>query len=209
MPMREVTIEKGKDWQLAVAKEFGDIVGEHPDFIPTVYQIVTKDMLAPDEHVIERNGVKVTRVFHSGQHSDLYRVDFGEHSFALKLADREVGGTDAFAEAESTRAAEELFATDKQLKNLKLKVIPFQLGYSDQHYSFFVSKWKEDRWVNLQEYMMDRMTSRDPKDKKLINRAFKVAEILEKKKFVDAGMQNCLYDPESDEIIVFDVQKKK
>lgn len=114
----------------------------------------------------------------------------------------------------------EIMATQKAkdaLQNLsnelpKVKIVDYQFGYQDENQTFYVSKLLKG--VRLDEYLENLVENNSPDSEnydprinheylRLLNRGLAIGEKL--KGFFDVEDSNMIYNPETDEIFVFDI----
>lgn len=220
-----IEITRGQDWELGVTKEFKQIVAENPDFIPILYQTIEKMVLLAVGEIIENKGVKVEKI-QEKKRSTVYRVDFENHCFAVKIARNDYLAdleptpiARGFDEFDSSYSAQKIIENNEELKKLGVRIIPFQAGFTEKFsyrkHTFFVSEWKKDNWVSLKDKMWPKnFGNLDKKDKRVLKalemRIHKISSVLETKcGFIDMNEVNAFYDNKTDEIILYDLFQKK
>lgn len=191
-------VAEGKDWSLAVVKEFKDFVGKNPDLVPTVislFESLPKTSNSGEKAV--KGDISLTFIA-LRERSTIYKLEVGEKNFFLKCDNGLDSGT---AEVRSSAKAARIVVGIPGVR-----VTNFQLGYHDKKYDFFIAEWSDLQ--PIKNYLLDQSKVPDPDNgfrlQKLETRIGRLERILWKNNFVDAFRQNMFYDPATDEIVLFD-----
>jgi len=121
---------------LIYTDEFKDFIKENPGVIKSVHLALKgKDI---NLNFKEINGVKITKIELST--IPVYKIEKNNQAFFVKInhLPNQALGEKGFDEFKSTEQAKEL------IKDLPwVDVAEYQLGYKDDKYAYYVSKWNE------------------------------------------------------------------
>lgn len=203
---------------------------------------------SPDRHeqpaAYEANGVRVEIYLpnrftdvEEESHSSLYKITYKDKVYFLKK--QGVGlnehiyakdGHNAFNEV--INSAELASDIESQLAGLgPVRVVPYQVGYTDKNNSYFVAEYID--YPNLFDYEQSlqnsiyrlrndinygrstdvegderRLEELESKAENLHQRWWKIHEMLNKK-YIDTKSHNMLYNPATEEIVIIDVNPQK
>lgn len=200
---KKIEIASGARWELGVAEEFKKLAGEKPDLVPTIMNLLE---LVGREGVVRADGIELSRLvyYKQGGNSSAYKLEIDGQVFLLKQTFSPIGQS-GFKEFDSSVKAEALL---KLSKLDKVRVVDYQLGFQGEdhtgkRYTYFVSRFEDLERI-------DTYTSwrSDYPDKELLLR--RIAEIKNVLKHFDEVIEaNMLFDPDSGEIVIYDLHEKE
>lgn len=204
-----------KDKGLAYVDDFKDFIRDNPGFIQSTHEILKNYDFSKDQ--VENNGVVVTRLDSSNlpvkPTFPSFKVQKGNQAFFVKLDDvkRSNLGGEGLNEFMDTQKAKEL------LRDLPwVEVANSQLGYKDDKYAYFVSKWNDlfslssldDYMEKLELEIFRNYSSNKIQQDEMYDLKSKI-KVLENKLpgYFDIFPHNMAYDPKSKKIYIFDLNR--
>lgn len=203
-PSKDIKTTQTESRALSYVDEFREFIAEHPGAMRTVLKLIGKieeGIGLYKKSAFSEKEVSVV-LFQERPRSRCYKINVDGKSYFLKKEFKYPcrGGNDEFL---SCRKAEEL------IEGLDgVKVIDYQLGYSDQNNNYFVSKWMDLPTVSACVWGTKGKQVPQEKRDELMARANAVMRRL-CPSFYDVMDYNMLYDEQTNMIYLFDLHESE
>jgi len=192
---------------LIYAYEFKDFIKKNPGVIESVHNILKEHN---DKDFVEVGDIKITKIKLST--IPVFKIEINNNIYFVKInhLPNSVIGEKGFNEFNSTEYAKEL------IKDIPwAEIAENQLGYKDDKYAYYVSKWNEllyssnlgEHIEELEDYVENNPNNSQKEKKEISEWKNKVLILREKLVgFHDLFEHNMAYDPSSKKLYLFDLQ---
>ncbi len=189
-------------WKLGYTDEFKQFVHQHPSIIRDVVERLSKianDPKTPEGFRVEEGEI-IIALEKRRLKSNIYSIQAHGRKFFLKMS--RYAKEQAYDEFVDSSEAKKRIAEVMANLPIPVEVVDYQLGFTQGGLNFFVAPWMD--LVDVSEYQKTLTSLGQKRD--FDQTLMILFEIF--KDYVDFRILNMAYNPATNKIVIFDLQKK-